>query len=145
MATKRTGSRGFTLIELMITVAIIGVLAALAYPSYARYIARGKRSAAQSFMHAVQSKQEQFMLNARSYFDIDGTAGKTWADRGITVPQEVLDNYTVTVGLDAGPPPGYTITAAPKTVQQANDASCGTLTLTSLGLKSVSGTASNCW
>jgi type IV pilus assembly protein PilE len=142
---NRTSVRGFTLIELMITVAIIAILAAVAYPSYTRYIARAKRSAAASFMLNVQSKQEQFMLNSRSYFDVDGTAGKTWAARGITVPSEVSDNYTVTVALDAGPPPGYIITAVPKDAQAAVDAMCGNLVLNNTGAKSVSGTATDCW
>ena len=141
----RIRQRGFTLIELMITVAIVAILAAVAYPSYTKYIARAKRSAAASFMLNVQSKQEQFMLNSRTYFDVDGTAGKTWADRSITVPSDVSDNYTVTVALVAGPPPGYTITAVPKNGQATNDAKCGNLILSNTGAKSVSGTATDCW
>ena len=146
MATKRTGSRGFTLIELMITVAIIGILAAVAYPAYTQYIARAKRSAAMAFMLNVQSKQEQFMLNARSYFDVDNaTAGKTWGERGITVPADVSDAYTMTAELVAGSPPGYKVVATPTATQSANDSNCGTLTLTNTGAKTVSGTATDCW
>ncbi|MFZ3127492.1 MAG: prepilin-type N-terminal cleavage/methylation domain-containing protein, partial [Rhodoferax sp.] len=61
------GEHGFTLIELMITVAVIGILAAVAFPSYTQYIVRANRSAAESFMFTVANRQEQSMLNARSY------------------------------------------------------------------------------
>ena len=145
MTSRRKAEGGFTLIELMITVAIVGILASLAYPAYTKYIARAKRAAAMAFMQNVQSKQEQFMLNARTYFDVDNTtSGKLWSDRGITVPADVASNYTVKVDLVATPP-GYTITAIPGTMQASNDSRCGNLILKSTGAKSVSGTATDCW
>lgn len=55
--------RGFTLIELIITVAGVGILAAIAYPSYMQYIVRAKRSSALNFILGVASKQEQYNLN----------------------------------------------------------------------------------
>lgn len=146
MTSRRRAAGGFTLIELMITVAIIGILAAVAYPAYTKYIARAKRAAAMAFMQNVQSKQEQFMLNARSYFDVDNaSAGKLWSDRGITVPADVSGNYTVKVELLAGPPPGYKITATPAGMQAVNDARCGELYLLNTGAKTVAGTAADCW
>jgi len=146
MTSKRKAARGFTLIEMMITVAVIGILAAVAYPSYTKYIARAKRAAAMAFMQNVQSKEEQFMLNARSYFDVDNaTAGKLWSDRSITVPADVAGSYTISVALVTGPPPGYTITAVPKVPQSTNDAKCGNLILDNTGAKSVSGTGTDCW
>lgn len=130
---------GFTLIELMITVAVIGILAAVAYPSYTQYIARANRSAAQSFMYAVANKQEQYMLDARSY-------AASLSALQLTVPADVAGKYTVTLAADmTTTPPSYLVTATPQGAQAVNDAGCGNLTLNQVGAKTRSGSAGSCW
>jgi len=133
-------SRGFTLIEVMIVVVILGFLAAIAYPSYQDYVIRGNRSAAQSFMLEAASMQERFLLDARAYAaDI--------AALGLSVPSSVSTNYTMTSAATAGPPPGYTVTATPIGNQLAKDTLCGTLTINATGTKTASGSGgvSQCW
>ena len=134
--------QGFTLIELMITVAIVGVLASLAYPSYAQYIVRSNRSSAVSFVMNLASKQEQYNLDARQYTNQLSLLGAA------SIPTEVSNNYNVTVTADnTVAPPTYSITATPTGTQLARDTLCGTLSINQTGLKTISGTSAvnKCW
>jgi len=128
------------LIELMITVAVMGVLAAIAYPSYMKYVARGNRSAAQSFMLEVTSRQERYLLDGRQY-------AADLPTLGMTVPDTVSPNYTVSITNVTAAPPGYVVQAAPIGGQANNDANCGTLTIDGTGAKAASGPGgvANCW
>ena len=132
--------RGFTLIELVIVVAIVALLASIAVASYTRYTAKANRAAAAAVVLGIANRQEQFYLDARQY-------ANSIADLGVTVPEEVSLHYTITTSRVVGPPPGFTVTAAPKATQLSRDGKCKTLTLSANGTKTVSGTGSvaDCW
>jgi type IV pilus assembly protein PilE len=119
---------GFTLIELLIAVAVIGILAAVAYPSYQDYVRRGNRSAAQTFMMTISQRQEQYLLTNRSY-------ATTVAALSLTQPPETVGKYTFNISTTGTPPTGYVVSAAPQG-SQAVAGKFGTLTLSSDGTKS---------
>jgi type IV pilus assembly protein PilE len=122
---------GFTLIELMMTVAIVAILASVAYPSYQQNIVRSNRSEALQFMLNVANREEENLLNNRSYTDLTGL--------GMSAPSRLTAFYTFTASATTAcngvtlTAPAYCITATPvSTSTQKND---GTLTLDSQGNK----------
>lgn len=136
---------GFTLIELMITVAIIGILSAIAYPSYQEYVKRSNRAEAK----AALLENAQFL--ERNYTE-SNVYNKDSAGNNITslpipsVPRGGTALYNVTATtLTAST---YTLTAAPVAGQRMAGDACGSFTLTHLGAKNLSGntyTVDQCW
>jgi type IV pilus assembly protein PilE len=129
---SRTSQQGVTLIELMVATAIVAILAALAYPSYQLQVRQSRRAAAQAFLMDVAARQQQHMVDVRSYASV-------LDELGMIVPPEVNGFYTIGVAAVAGPPLGFTLTATPAGAQ-AQDR-CGALTLNQAGRKS----PDTCW
>lgn len=144
-------STGFTLIELMITVAIIGILASIAYPSYQDSVRKSRRADAKGVLLGLTNAMERRFTEKNSYCDAalatGGTAvtgcGTATEDTGTpsiyTIPTETSSFYTVTIS--AATAISYTLNAVP-TGAQTND-TCGTLTITQTGAKTP--TTAGCW
>ncbi len=99
--------KGFTLLELMITIAVTGILASVAYPSYQQHMRKAHRTAAQAHLMDITQRQQQFFVDSRSY-------ASSVDDLSIQTPREVLDFYTISITPLAGPPPSFRVTATPK-------------------------------
>lgn len=127
MSGKARRRSGVTLVELMIAVAIVGILAAIAFPSYQRYTVSTHRASAQSHLLDIAQNQQQYLVDNRAY-------ASTLADlNGMTTPADVSQYYTITIDVSAGPPPTFTATATPKAgTAQAGDV---TLTINNVGTK----------
>jgi type IV pilus assembly protein PilE len=114
----RAASAGFTLIEVMMVVVIVGVLAMIAYPSYSEFIKKGNRAAAQAYLMKAAQLQQQFFNDARRF-------ATTEENLNLTRPDKVNANYNVAFTV---PDPNdvvrreFTITATPIAgTRQADD------------------------
>lgn len=130
---------GFTLIELMITVVIVAILASVAWPSYQSYLQRSRRADAQAVMMMIVNREQQFLLDARQYTNVVGPAGLGIVSQGWNCTLNAgttcgNDFYDITVALNAGPPPGFTVAGTPKAASSQNGD--GTLSFVSTGAKS---------
>lgn len=149
MRTNKS-AQGVTLIELMIVVAIVGVIAAIGYPSYQESVRKSARTMGTASLMETLGRQEQYFINNKQYssnlmalgypangyyIDKEGqaqatAAGSVYLIRIATTPAATTSTFT----LEAVPQNG-----------QTGDSACGTLILTHTGARSRSGTATNCW
>ena len=87
--------RGFTLIELIIVIAIVALLVAVALPSYRDHVRKSRRAEAQAYLMAVAGRQSQFLVDTRGY-------AATLATINIPQPSSVVASYDVTLAVVAG-------------------------------------------
>ncbi|MGI9288834.1 MAG: type IV pilin protein [Pseudomonadales bacterium] len=140
--------RGFTLIEVMIVVAIIGVIAAIAFPSYQDGVQKSRRATAQGDLQQLrQAMERHFTKNSFSYLGAAAAGGDTGAPAGTTFgsttsPLEGGQPY-YNLTISAATANTYTLTATPIGAQVSDV--CGGLTLTNTGLRASLGASANCW
>ncbi len=162
MKTDRSSTRGFTLIELMITVAIVGILSAIAIPAYTSYVAKARRADARTSLLQVSQFMQRFYA-ANDRFDVDRSGGTSVTQMATSIKQSPSDgtaiyqlnnaittagNYTATLTATA-----YTLTMAPITGSPMAADTCGMYTLNSSGIRGniIGGTAATsaqrdaCW
>lgn len=132
---KKSHSLGFSLIELMVVVAVVGILAAVALPSYRDHIKKSRRAEAQAYLMAAAARQQQFLIDTRAY----GTLANLTS--GLAIPSTVAAAYNITMPDPNGTPPTFTLTATPKSDQASEK--CGTMSIDQAGSKTAATTG--CW
>jgi type IV pilus assembly protein PilE len=138
--------RGFTLIEVMITAAIVGILAAIALPAYTSYVARARRADARAqLMQAAQFMQRFYTANDQYVNDRAGNNISTQMPSNLMQsPADGPQIYALTINATVS---AYTLTMAPLSSSTLASDACGSFTLTSTGVRGVTGTQSRdiCW
>lgn len=142
---------GFTLIELMIVVVILGVLASIALPAYNDYVLRGNRTVARTVILKIASQQESHFADRKQYattlnaLSPDYAGGTIWVKKDGRALAATSSEAIYRVTLTGASASAFTIAATPIN-QQAKDTKCGTLSYASTGTTSASGsTPADCW
>ena len=142
-------NKGFSLIELLIVIAIIGVLTAFAYPSYQEYIMRAHRSDGQTALLDLACRMEQFYAEFHTYETATIAMGS--AKDVLSQPRSIGHGYLLSI-VNATPNT-YQLQATPTGQQGKNDRKCQSLTVNHLGIKGIApgplgaplGTNDECW
>lgn len=145
-------SNGFTLIELMITVAIVGIIAAVAFPSYQNYVRQSNRAVAKAILYENAQFMERFYTQNNQYdatVGANGIANTGGDDVAVALPitqsprpgTGVVAQYNISLAAVADAT--FTLQAVP-TGSMTGD-TCGTLTLTNTGVQGAGGNVADCW
>jgi type IV pilus assembly protein PilE len=150
--SRKHRSVGFTLVELMVTVAIVSILATIAVTSYSSQVLKSRRTEAKSALLDLAGREERLFSTTNAYSQLEAFLGYA-APLSPTVMRAMpfgngyyqLSAWAPDPGQGAGTPT-YLLTAIPVGTQ-ANDTTCGSFSINQLGVQTVSGTATaaSCW
>jgi type IV pilus assembly protein PilE len=129
----KTRTRGFTLIELMIVIAVLALLVGIGYPSYQDQVRKSRRAEGMGELLELAERMERFYTDRETY------AGATLGTAATNIYPTTTDGGYYTLSIVSQDAVAYTVSAAPTTKAKQNKDKCGTFTITSLGVKTVSG------
>lgn len=143
---------GFSLIELMIVLVIAGILAAIAYPSFHRYIIRSKRTQAQAAILQLMQQQERYFSQNNTYLAFSASdegaaqqsfkwwSGNSAADSAYEIDGVACGDMSIRQCVSVRATPGTSMVDA-----RFRDDDCGVLSMRSTGLRTASGSDPHCW
>jgi type IV pilus assembly protein PilE len=141
MTHCRPAPKGFTLVELMVTILVAAILAGIAIPSYTNQVRKSRRTEARTAVLDAAAREERLFATTNRY-------SQTAADLGYAALPQIIQYYQLNVKCtpDAATCSGFTIQAIPQGMQ-AKDTSCGTYQVDQTGKQSVTGdqTVNVCW
>jgi type IV pilus assembly protein PilE len=142
---RKRSARGFTLIELMIVVAIVAILSAIAYPAYTSHIRKGRRAEVQAMLMDMAQREIQYFTDTRTYaLDAGGTMAYTTLH--VPFPSDLSSYYTVTTAARSGVTPSFQVTATAlndQTKDKAAGVTIKALTIDDTGAKATVDTSNN--
>ncbi len=143
--SRQARARGFTLIEMMVTVSIITLLGAVAFPSYSQYTSRAKRASAGTCLQQQALFMERVYASNMRY---DQNAGVATTLPAASCATDLANVYVIAFAASQPSQRTFTILATPQNDQATRDVACGALSLDQAGVKGRSGsgaTVDKCW
>jgi type IV pilus assembly protein PilE len=149
---RKAGTGGFTLVELMVVAAVVGVLAAVAYPGYLQHVLRTRRTEAQAALQALMQQQERYFTQNNRYIAFGAGAevadaqlfrwwsGGTAAGSAYEIEGRACDGEDIADCIQLIATPGTA-----RVDGRFRDPTCDQLILTSTGLHLATGPATRCW
>ena len=142
--TAKRRQHGVTLLELMAVIMVIGILGMIAIPSYRQYVMRAQRAEAKTALMQLQTNQERYYLNNRTYGTVAQLVAANLLNAG-----GLSERGTYAITLDLVSATGYTATATPRTggaFDMTADTQCTTFVINAQGVRTATGTsAATCW
>lgn len=141
--------RGFTLLEILIALATVGILAAIAYPNYASHVVKARRAEAQASLLELMQQQERYYTDHNTYLAFSASvpsapfkwySGASAASSAYELSGQACKGHTLATCIALAATPG-----TPRVDQQFRDSECETLHLDSEGAQGASGRGERCW